>query len=140
MGNKQTELIKTGSDAQKYFLKTTSRSVVIEFHNSTGAEFKYQDSCVLHGDKLLQKLPEVIERDSINYICHGSNGFMTGVQGWATFMSTGGILMKIIWECAYIGISCITIETNNYTFSKTEKDDSTKNNLHFLVELKNIDF
>jgi len=139
-GGHSAETIKTGEDAHKYFLSTTSRSVVIELHNNTATEWKLQDQLILHGDKLLQNLPDVIEKDSINYICHGSNGFMTGVQAWASYMSAGGILMKLIWESDYIGISCITIETNNYTFTKTELESSNKNNLYYRVELKNIDF
>lgn len=140
MGNKYSETIKDGNDAHNYFLKTTSRSVVIEFHNLTAADFRLQDSLIIHGDNLLQELQETIRKDTFHYICHGSNGIMTGVQGWASYISSGGITMKILWECDYIGISMVTIDVNNYMFTKTEFEDSTKNNIHIKLELKNIEF
>ena len=37
-------------------------------------------------------------------------------------------------------INIITIETNNYSFTKTELEGSTKNNLYLKIELQNIDF
>ena len=47
-GGHSAETIKTGEDAHKYFLSTTSRSVVIELHNNTATEWKLQE----HAKKL----------------------------------------------------------------------------------------
>lgn len=114
--------------------------MVIELYNNSNSEFKYLESEILHGDKLLNNLPDVIDKNSINYICHGSNGIMTGVQASATFINENGILLKLIWESDYIGKSSfITIETNNYNNTKTELEDSNKNNLHFKVELQDLE-
>jgi len=140
MGNQtSTDLdIKNGYEAHKYYLETTSRSVVIELHNNTKKDFKKQDYLIIHGDDLLIQLPDFLQKESINYICHGSNGVMTGVQAWITYLSSDGNLLKISWECAYIGASFVNIETQNYIITQTELETSRENNLYIKIELKEI--
>ncbi len=138
MGAKPTfSPIKSGNDAHDYFKETTARSVVIELINNTVTEFHLQDSLIIHGDELLNPLPKVIQKDTINYICHGSNGIMTGIEAWAKYMNTSGIMMKLLWENNFIGISHVAIEANVYIIKKTILEDSTSGNLHIRIEIEN---
>ena len=117
-------------EIQKYFLATTSRSVVLEIQNMSDTFFKIQDSLLIHGDTLINPLPETILPNSSFTIGHGSYGFMTGCEGWAKYIEKGGIMMKIHWMVEYIGNSSITVDINSFTYEKQEiTEHSTSNNI-----------
>ena len=125
-------------DFQKYFLKTTSRSAVLEIQNMSDGRFKLQDYLIIHGDsKFLIELPDFIQPQTSFTIGHGSNGFMTGVEGWAKYIEKSGIVMKISWMVEYIGASSITVEINSLKIEKEIMTESTKNNLMYRFVISN---
>jgi len=117
-------------ECQNYFRKTTSRSAVIEIQNLSDGIFKLQDHLIIHGNsKFINPLPEYIQPMSTFTLAHGSNGFMTGVEGWAKYLSKNGILMKVYWMVEYIGSTSITLEINSLKLEKEMFKESTKNNV-----------
>ncbi len=125
-------------DMQEYFLKSTSRSVVIEIQNYSDGIFQLQDSLIVHGDdNLITPLPEYIKPKTIFTIGHGSSGFMTGVEGWAKFLERSGVMMKISWMVEFVGVATITLEINDMKVEKKILEESTNNNLMYTFEINN---
>ena len=131
--------IKNGNDAHNYFLSTTIRSVVIDFHNMTNSNFTLKNHLIISGEQLLQNLPNIIKKNTVNYICHGSNSILDGVQGWVLYTSDDGSDLTLTWKSAYTGgAASVLVKTDKYSFTKTGAfKDSSESNFHISLVLEN---
>ena len=117
---------------QKYFLKTTSRSVVIEIQNLSDCNFNFEDFVIKHGNnKFLNSLPEVIQSKTCITIGHGSNGIMTGVEGWAKFSANNNNknVLNISWMVEFFGSSSISVTIDNLSVERENLPESTSKNV-----------